>query len=166
MFDLSWDFDDEDFFGFLDDAKADLIIRDWLHEIADFAEDSYYRHVPYASGRTLAAINKSRVNKTPYGYTVEVGIGPIFGLHYGESPEYPVFVDQGTGIFGPEGESGLITPQNGNVIAFEKLGEGTIFTRFVEGQEAQNYSEKIHEEVDAEIVIKKAELAVMLSALD
>lgn len=163
MLDISWEFDDEDLFGFLDEPKADLIIRQWLHDIADFAEDSFYRHVPYATGRTLAAISESRVNKTPYGFTVEVGIGQIFGLHYGEDPEYPKYVHEGTGIYGPRGMP--IMPTNGNVIAFDKLGEGTIFTRWVEGQRPQPYIDDVEREVQAEIILKKADLALMLSAL-
>lgn len=161
---LSFEFDnEEDFGGFLDNAKAELVIREWLHEIADLAEDSFYKHVPYASGRMAHAITQGRVNKTPYGYTVDIGIAPVFGLHYGESPEYPRYVEEGTGIYYEGG--GKITPSHGNVIAFEKLGEGTVFTRWVEGQPPQHFMEKIEDEVRGEIILKKAELAVMLNAL-
>jgi hypothetical protein len=161
---LTFEFDnEEDFGGFMDNAKADLIIREWVHGIADFAEDAFYRHTPYSSGRMLNAITQGRVNKTPYGYTVNIGIAPIFGLKYGESPEYPRFVEEGTGIFGPRGKA--IMPQNGNVMAFEKLGEGTVFTRWVEGQKPQSFMDDIEDEVGAEIVLKKAELAIILDAL-
>lgn len=160
---LSWEFDDDDFGGFLDNVKADVIIRNWVHGIADFAQDSFYRHVPYASGRMLHAVSQGRVNKTPYGYTVNIGIQPVFGLKYGEDPEYPRYVEEGTGLWGPDGAK--YTPTNGNVMAFEKLGEGTVFTRFVEGQKPQRFMEVIEDEVRGEIVLKKAELAILLSAL-
>lgn len=159
---LQFEFDDEDFFGFLDEPKADLIIREWLHDIANFAEDAFARHIPFKSGRTLRALSKGRVNKTPYGYTIDIGIHPIFGLKYGEDPEYPRYVHEGTGI---HYDGSAIVPLNGNVMAFEKLGEGTVFTRFVEGQKPQPYIDDVEREIQAEIIIRKADLALMLNAL-
>lgn len=151
------------------DAKAEALVRAWMHEIGDFVEDLFVQKVPYASGRTLHAVRQGRINKTPYGYTMEVGVGQIFGLKYDESPDYPLFVHEGTGIFANRADgssdAGLITPQHGNVIAFEKLGEGTVYTKWVQGQRAQPYLDEITEESDAYITVKKAELAAALNAL-
>lgn len=146
-------------------VKADLIIRGFVEDFASFAEDSFIKHVPYASGRTLNAIHKGKVEKTPFGYQAEVGVKSIFGLREGESPDYPLFVHEGTGLWADGGTGSAITPLNGNVIAFEKLGEGTVFTRWVSGQAPQPYLEDVEEEVSEYIFKKKRELAAILSKL-
>lgn len=162
---FTYEFDTSDIEG-ANSVKADALVRAWMHEVADFIEDLFVQKVPYQTGRTLHAVRQGRINKTSYGYSMEVGVGQIFGLKYGESPNYPLFVHEGTGIFRDgAGESGLVTPSHGNVMAFEKLGEGTVFTRWVEGQPAQPYLEEITAETDAHLVMKKRELAAALSAL-
>jgi len=164
-------------------AEMDAAIIAFLDDMADFAEEAYKRHVPV--GDTLGlyeAIYRDRVKKKGRFFRVDVGIHRVTDLEPGSDPDYPLFVDQGTGVWGPEHD--LIYPQHGNVLVFEvsssewvipnrrsgdKLfdsGPGqTVFTRFVEGQKPQHFSEKVEEETDARFRIKKRELGKILSVI-
>jgi hypothetical protein len=155
-------------FTFADRIKAEVIFREFMEDVADVAVKSFQRHVPFDSGRTWEAISASPVNKTPYGYTVSVGIEPIVDLMSGESEIYPVFVHEGTGMFSDDPH--WIVPQHGNVMVFdvydaaEESGWRTVVTRNTEGQEAQPYLDTVEGEVNAYIRLKKREVARLLNS--
>lgn len=148
-------------------TQGDLLIREWLEDVAQFMYDSFTKWIPVSSGATLAALEKGNVNKTIYGYSVEVGVGRVFKprsfIYEFNEPNYPLFVHEGTGIYGERG--GRIYASHGNVMAFEKEGEGTVFTRWVEGQHPQPYSEAVEEETDAYIELHKHDLAEAFNKL-
>src|SRR5687767_9912302 len=80
----------------LDDAKIELLYRETMEDIGDFAVRSFERHVPVFSGRMLSHIHKGDVERHPWGFSIDVGILPIEGA---SDPEYPRYVDQGSGAF-------------------------------------------------------------------
>jgi hypothetical protein len=164
-------------------AEIDTTIREFLEEMAIFAEEAFRAHVPV--GDTLGiydAIYRDRVKKKGDFFNVEVGIGPVEPVPPGVDPNYPLYVDQGTGLWGPEHD--LIYPQHGNVLVFTvsssdwvipnrrsggnlfDRGPGQeVFTRYIEGQKPQHFSEKVDEETEAFFKIKKRELAQILSKI-
>lgn len=60
----------------------------------------------------------------------------VAGVKRGDS-NHPLYVDQGTGIYSYTGQ--VIMPRRSRVMAFEKGGEETVFTRHVKGQKPQHY---------------------------
>lgn len=150
-------------------AKTRALLHDFMDDVADFAIRSLRKHVPVDTGRTYDHIHRGNVEKTPYGYKVEVGILPIEMLKKGESPDYPVFVHEGTGLFGEERH--WIVPQHGNIMVFDvdggpgniDNGGHTVFTRNVEGQPAQPYMDTVTAETSDYIRLKKRELAAILN---
>lgn len=162
-------------------ARTELIVRDFLDDIANFAKTAYEKNVPIKTGRMLAAISESRVDKHPWGWSVTIGIDRIGEVKPGESPEYPAMVSRGTGIFNREGGGGPITVHHGNVMVFSiadkkypgftkipnkrELAEGVIFTRSVKGQQPNFFQEKTSQEVIEYIRVKKKELARRLGAV-
>lgn len=175
MYDLSWNIPN---IKHQSDARIEIIVRDWLDDIAGFAKESFQENVPFKTGRLFEAISEGRVDKHPWGWSVSIGIEPIEELKPGESPEYPLFVSEGTGLFGERGQ--LITAQHGNVMVFsvedkaepgftklapskKELEQGVIFTRNVEGQEPQPFIEETYQEVNWYIRVRKRELAARIS---
>lgn len=161
---FEWHFEFKDIKG-THQAAIDLVIREFMHDIAEFAFESFARHIPFDSGRTLNALSEGRVNKTPWGYTVDVGVEPVSTVRDGESPLYPLFVHEGTGIFRSDGKGKMIYPEHGNVMAFEKSTGETVFTRWVRGQAPQPYSEIVDEETNEYIRGREKILAATLSTL-
>lgn len=155
---------EEDGLGKFDTQEIDLVIRDWMHGIGDFARTSFIQNVPIQSGRTLEHISESRVNKIGGNFwTVSVGIEPIPPSHPGESPDYPKYFEEGTGFFGDRGD--FITPEHGNVMAFEKASGETVFTRWTVGQPPQHILDQVDTETNAYIEATKAEVVAKISAL-
>ncbi len=164
-------------------TEIDTTIKEFLEEMAIFAEESFRQHVPV--GDTLGiyeAIYRDRVKKRGDLFSVDVGITNVEPVEPGVDPKYPLFVDEGTGLFGPKHE--LIYPEHGNVLAFTvassewvvpnrraggnlfDAGPGqTVFTRYIEGQKPQHFSEKVDEETAAFFKIKKRELGRILSRI-
>lgn len=149
-------------------AKIKAILHDFMDDVADFAIKSLQRNVPLGdTGRTFEHIHRGNVERTAYGYKVEIGILPIELLKSGESADYPVFVHEGTGMFSDDPH--WIVPQHGNVMVFEvddgtmSGGGRTIFTRNVEGQEAQPYMDTVEKETSAYIRLKKREIAALIN---
>jgi hypothetical protein len=146
-----------------DDLRVELVLRNFMHDIADFARDSFYKHVPQGDSlRTLESVEEGRVNKTPYGFEVEIGITPIEEVEEGESPYYPLFVHEGTGLFSDDPH--WIVPTHGNVMVFERGGD-VIFTRQTTGQPAQPYLDTVEEETHVYIELKKQEVARLIQQL-
>lgn len=165
--------------GLIDSEKVDAIFYNLMDDIADEAERVFIQHIPFQSGRTLNALEKGDINKHPGFYSVSIGIRPIENVEPGEDPEYPLFVHEGTGIFAKDGNRGLILPKGfgqgevgddlfsnepGNVIAFQKGGDGElVFTRYVKGQQPQSYLDDVHREMERYLAFKRTELKVLLS---
>lgn len=163
--------------------EIDTAIKIFLEDMAIFAEEAFKRHVPI--GDTLGiydAIYRDRVKKKGDFFDVSVGIHRVEPVEPGVDPDYPLFVDEGTGVWGPEHD--LIFPQHGNVLVFEvsstdlvipnrrsggnlfDRGPGqTVFTRYIEGQKPQHFSEKVDEETAARFRIKKRELGAVLGKI-
>lgn len=125
-------------------AIADLKenIQESIQKAAELAADEMRRNVPYHEGRLYRAIEVD-TEGGPFGTGYQPG-GAGGGGHYTAR----VFVDQdeaphaawvigGTGIYDRSGPHGIY-PANGNVMAFDKLGEGAVFTRWTRGQQPQD----------------------------
>jgi hypothetical protein len=151
-------------------AALDIVIRGLLDDIADFAKGRFEAHVPQGPTlRTLEAVNRSRVNKFPFGYEVEAGVGEIEPRDAHESPEYPLFAHEGTGLFNKENPHWIV-PLHGNVMVFEAYQGGNatgnlVFTRNVEGQEAQPYLDTVESETQAYVQLKKRTVAALINSL-
>lgn len=162
-----------DFEGQVDQQKADAFYRDFMEDIAEEAYKLFVEHIPLGpTGRTLAALSKGDVNKHPGGlWTVSVGVGHV-PVGEDEDEDYPLFVHEGTGIF-KQGvgrsrdaqNEAIIYPEHGNVMVFEKKGEGTIFTRWVEGQKPQPYLDTVDRELQPYLQLQKRRLAAIMSLL-
>lgn len=107
-----------------------------LSEAAAIAESEWKGNIPYHSGVLYRSIRQHEVRFAPGAaggggfYELELSVG-------GEpEAEHLQFVVEGTGIFGPRGNR--IFPANGNVMVFNKNGEDTVYTRYTEGQRAQD----------------------------
>ncbi len=146
-----------------DSVEAQIAIRDFMNDIADYTQQSFQREVPYSSGRMFDHITESRVNKTPFGYTVSIGIEPISELVGGEDEDYPLYVLHGTGEKREGGEA--FEAEHGNVMAFYKDTGETVFTRYVKGQEPNDFLGRVEDDVNAYIRVKKRELGQELSKL-
>ena len=111
-------------------------IHDAMKEAAEAAGSYMGTHVPYRTGELWRAINIGEVSYSPGAaggggyYEVHVGVDESLAPH-------ATFVIEGTGIFNREHPTNGIYPANGNVFAFEKNGEGTVFTAWTRGQEPQ-----------------------------
>ena len=116
------------------DFREDIL--DTMQRAAEEAGSYMGTHVPYHSGGLYRAINVGSVQYRPGG----AGGGGSYEVHVGVDESmapYAEFVIEGTGIFNRENPTNGIYPANGNVMAFQKNGEGTIFTRWTRGQEPQ-----------------------------
>lgn len=126
-------------------------------------------------------IHSGSVDKHAWGYSIDVGILPVEDA---ADPEYPKYVDQGSGIYNLRASGGnfrvatgatkgrfsspssaLITPSNGNVMVFEKEGEGTIFTRWVKGQRGQHFGDKVYREMQTFVAAEKQKLRAEIAAV-
>lgn len=140
-------------------------IDDWLYEIVDevvfFAAERIRQHAPGGiselvdvnlADRTATAAFEGTAGVMPDA--TETGRPHHHG--FGSDPQdYPVFVEVGTGIFGPVGEP--ITSFPGTAMAF-MWGNREVFTTIVQGQRPQHYTEHAFEETVAhtEVVIRGA----------
>lgn len=151
-------------------AAMSLLVKQFVKQVADFALDSSRKHIP--QGNTLRSLEALEIDGPhrgvdPGSWIANVGVGEITPKDQHESPDYPIFVHQGTGLFHEdESKAGLITAaQPGNVMVFEKLGEGTVFTRTVEGQLPQPWSEDVDRETNEYVRLHKRALAKKIEAL-
>jgi hypothetical protein len=146
-------------------GEVDIILREFVDDILDYAFERLRQNVPDDSGETFSAVNRSRVNKVLYGYEGTVGIDKIPPSKEGESEDYPYFVDQGTGLFN-EGDPHWIEAEHGNVMVFHGHRDGQlIITRFVEGQPGQHFLDKTEKETGEYVRMKKRELAAIINNL-
>jgi hypothetical protein len=108
-------------------------------------------HVPFHSGALFRAIEIGPVVYHPGG----AGGGGFYEAHVGVNEEiapHAIFVVEGTGIYGPQ--QSMIYPAKGNVMVFEKGGEGSVFTKSSKGQEPRSAWFEVAQEV-AEAVIRR-----------
>lgn len=146
---------------------ADDRVDDWLYEIVDeivfFAAARMRQHAPGGISELVDVDLADRQIAAGDVFEGTAGVMPDITEtgrphHHqiGSNPEdYPVFVEVGTGIFGPVGEP--ITSFPGTVMAF-LWGNRQIFTNVVQGQRPQHYAEHSFEEtvVQTEVVIRGA----------
>jgi hypothetical protein len=154
-YEFDWDIGDDD-----NSLAIEAAIVDFMEDVASYMKESYEVYTPEDSGRMREAIEQGNVQKTATGWGVSVGINPVEGA---SDPNYPKYVDEGSGVFGPKRQR--IYASHGNVIAFEKATGETVFTRYIEGQESQNISDKVEADTNDYIRVKKRELAAILSKL-
>lgn len=145
-----------------DPVQVDLLMREFMGDVRDKVIELFQEHVPRESGRTYDAISAGDINKTAFGYSVQVGIESIQELKAGESEYYPLFVHEGTGLFSDRPH--WIQPLHGNVMTFENKKTGDyIITRNTQGQEAQPYLDTVEERADHYLTLKKRELAAIIN---
>jgi hypothetical protein len=144
-----------------------------VNDIVDFAYDSFQRNVPIGDTyRTYEAVYKTHAIAGSIAGIEEAsaGVNKTVPTHAGESPEYPLFVHRGTGIFGPH-RSPIVSPK-GNVMRFNigagnpyfmKQGDpGNIFRLQVKGQKPQPYLEDVVRETRLYIERQKSKFTRML----
>ncbi len=129
--------------------------KEFVEDAADVAYRSFQRHAPVGlTGRTHEAIFKTRATISETGgYEASAGVSEVEGA---SDPRYPLYVHEGTGIFGPS--KAPIFATHGNVMVFEKEGEGAVFTRWVQGQEAQPYLQDVADDVQRWIRVHKHDI--------
>ncbi len=156
------------------EAKFQALIKEWAEDVAEFAESAFQFEQPVGNtGRMLSATSSTRATRiagTTFGYEASAGISEIDETR-GNDPEeglYPLYVLKGTGIYGPHadlyGTKGYL-PAHGNVMVFEKLGEGPIFTRYVKGQEPNPFFDIVIRETKAYAKVKLRELKAIVKYL-
>jgi hypothetical protein len=109
-------------------------ILDAMQRAAQEAGSYMGTHVPYETGGLYRAINVGQIRYKPGG----AGGGGSYEVHVGvdeSQAPYAEAVLEGTGIYNRESPKNGIYPATGNVMAFEKMGEGTVFTAWTRGQE-------------------------------
>lgn len=167
----------------IDRAVLDGLYRDFMKDIGRVGAAALREVVPFeisTQEHMINYIDAGEVDKHSWGYSIDVGILPIEGA---PDPEYPKYVDQGTGIYNLRASGGnfriargsrkgsfaspasaLITSSSGNVMVFEKEGEGTIFTRWVKGQRPQNFSDQVERKMEQYIKLRKQKLRIDIAA--
>jgi hypothetical protein len=139
-----------------EDAKRGLRgidnkIDDWLYELVDSiafqAADRLRVHAPGSIPDLVGVDLTSEENVGAFEATA--GVEPDFSLEdfghgLGSDPaDYPVYVDQGTGIYGEKKTPITVIP--GNFMTFFVNGR-RIFTNIVQGQPAQHFSQKANDD--------------------
>jgi hypothetical protein len=130
-------------------------VNDWLYELVDatifFAADRLRVHAPGGIDSLVGVdlpheLEPGRIDGT-------AGVEPditeeTFMSGLGSDPaDYPVFVDVGTGIFGPERREIFTIP--GHVMGPISWQGREIFVSSFKGQKAQHYSDRAYEDTTA-----------------
>jgi hypothetical protein len=160
----------------LNKTVTNRILKEFIEDVAERAKQSMTFWVPEQSGDMMKHIdiNMPNVRGGVWDWEASVGIRPIVGA---DDPNYPLYVLRGTGIFkgrgveggggtfgpgnatfGPSGNfpalpsqtrQGVIKPANGNVMSFLKPDSGErVVTRFVRGQQAEDFLSPVAEDVN------------------
>lgn len=118
-------------------------IRDFREEIIDAVNEAAKKagthmalHVPFHSGKMYRAINVGKAKFHPGG----AGGGGTYEAHAGVDEAiapHTRYVIEGTGIYNREAPTNGIYPATGNVFAFQKNGEETVFAAWTRGQMPQ-----------------------------
>lgn len=127
---------------------ANRRVDDWLYELADsltfFAAGRLVEHAP---GKIKGLVGTKPAHETITGaFEGVAGVEPDilqenFHRGVGSDPaDYPVFVEVGTGVFGPVGT--VISSMGGRLMGPIPWEGRQIFTRVVQGQRPQLYAER------------------------
>jgi hypothetical protein len=131
------------------DERSDVMVSDLIDDIAEHAESELRELAPGEIGLELVGLRDSKVLE-PGVLEAIAGVHPDLNDALLDSPrgldsdpaDYPVFVDQGTGVFGDRGKVIRMMPGHFMVINFP---DGKVFTKTVQGQPAQKFSERAYE---------------------
>jgi hypothetical protein len=136
-----------------DEAKRGLrhaegAIDDWLYEMADkVAFQASDRLIAHAPGNIDDLVRVDLVDQVRPGvFESKAGVVPAtFPSYVGrgvtsDSAEYPVFVDQGSGIYGAR-RTPVVAPP-GNLMGPIRYKGRTIYIKSFKGQIAQHFSDK------------------------
>lgn len=93
-------------------------------------------HVGSKEAVEIAGIIEARLGIPAIGESVRPGEGGSYGLFPSDRSHYPLFTDQGTGIFGPTHSP--IFARHAGPMVFEDGGH-TIFAHSVKGQPGQHF---------------------------
>ena len=111
-------------------------LRQVVGHAANEAGTYMAQHVPYHSGKMYQAINVSEPKFRPGG----AGGGGYYEAHVSVDRSiapHAEYVIEGTGLYDRNAPTNGIYPSNGTVLAFQKDGEGTVFTAWTTGQRPQ-----------------------------
>lgn len=136
-----------------DEAKRGLLgvaddVDDWLYELTDaFAQQAADNLRTHAPGAIDLLVDVHVARETAPGHFEASG-----GVESSKWPadqyvsrrgsrraDYPVYVDQGTGIHGPGASPIYAVP--GHLMGPIRFGDRSIYIRSFKGQEAQHYSD-------------------------
>lgn len=145
------------------------LLRRFVEELVAEGERLLRLNVPKLSGETERHVDKTEVEQIDEVIRAAFGIRPIeienrryqvgtkdlFTPGEQDSSNYPVFVNRGSGIFGPA--SVPIHSRRAHVMRFD-VSEGTIFRSEVKGQRGQEFLLKTYEELRRVILPEKAKL--------
>lgn len=142
------------------------VVNDWLYELVDglvFYADSRLRQ--HAPGGISDLVGVSLPHEGEPGVIEGIaGVEPditqaTFTQGFGSDPaDYPVFVEVGTGIFGPVGEPISTIPGQYLMGPIDWMGR-EIYVSVIKGQPPQRYAEHSYEElVEHTPVVIKASL--------
>jgi hypothetical protein len=128
--------------------KADAVIDDWLYELTDDvaqkAGDRLRANAPGAIDRLVSIDLVEEVGPSSFESIAGVEQDTFYGNSdrgLGSSPrDYPIYVDQGTGIYG-EKKSPIHTIP-GNLMGPIRFKGRTHFVPSFKGQPAQHFSER------------------------
>lgn len=101
---------------------------DRAQRLGDAFADAVRSNAPRRSGALADSVEVEPARQTSQGAAVRVVV----------NAEYGRFVEEGTGIYGPEGTP--IVPRNGNVLVFDwPAAGGIVFARHVRGMEPTHF---------------------------
>lgn len=147
-------------------ATSPALIDDWLYEIVDeeafWAADRIRQHAP---GHISELVDVEPAHETATGaFEGIAGVEPeiteeTFGRGLGSDPaDFPVFVEIGTGIFGPEHRPISTIPGHVMGPIFDPEAGHNIYATSVKGQPPQHFVEHAYDElvVRTPVVLKAA----------
>lgn len=120
----------------VDVSQLEAAVRDYSEEKARQLGEQFVEvlrdHMPRRSGALAASAEVESVEVTARGASARIVVGA----------EYAVWVNEGTGIYGPDGVP--IEPRRpGGVLVFDwPAAGGIVFTRRVSGSEPTHYWER------------------------
>jgi hypothetical protein len=136
-------------------------IKEFREEIREAVEDAVEAagtymalHVPYHSGKMYRAINVSK----PKFHAGGAGGGGFYEAHAGLDETiapHAEHVIEGTGLFNRTTPTNGIYPATGNVFAFEKNGEGTVYAAWTKGQEPQRAWFEDAQDIARDVIARK-----------
>jgi hypothetical protein len=128
--------------------RADGIIDDWLYELTDDvaqrAGDRLRANAPGAIDRLVSVDRAEEIGPGSFESIAGVESDTFYGNSdrgLGSNPQhYPIYVDQGTGIFGEKRSPIYTIP--GNLMGPIRFKGRTHFVPHFKGQPAQHFSER------------------------